>query len=117
MRLLALVVLTLALHGCGPGPTSADSARLEVVTKEWAGRLKIAPEQDLYLRAVALTAPDPTPEEAAGVFKSFWFSGSALRADTNYVYLNVYSQNGRFLFQMYHDPATRTLQIGRQEYY
>jgi len=52
------------------------------------------------------------------MFRAFWMEGSGEpRADSNYVYLNVYDQEDRFRFQVYWSPHDQEVVRSATEHY
>jgi hypothetical protein len=67
---------------------------------------------------MVLTQDVHQPEnEARKAYQVFWMEGALPRADSDFVYLNVYDSNERFLFQLYWEPTVKQVRLGKTEYH
>jgi hypothetical protein len=101
-----------------PKLTSTDESKMKLLQTEFGSRYSFVFEQDLYLKAQSLTADAPDKEEATRIYKIFWFNGdNRVRSDSNYVYLNIYNNQGQFLFQVSWDREKSKPIFSRAEHY
>lgn len=107
---LGLLLLFAAVFACGLGPTEEDRSRLQQVESRYGDRYRFRlASDDLYLEAYRTAEGEPTEQEARAIFRDFWLMDGQPRSDSHYVYLNLYDDEGDFLFQLSWDPERQEL--------
>lgn len=107
---LGLLLLLGAVFACGLGPTEEDRSRLQQVESTYGDRYRFRfARGDLYLEAYRTAAGEPTEQEAGAIYRDFWLADGQRRSDSRYVYLNLYDDEGDFLFQLSWDPERQEL--------
>lgn len=107
---IGLLLLFAAGFACGLGPTEEDRSRLQQVENRYGDRYRFRlASDDVYLEAYRTGKGEPTEQEARAIYRDFWFEDGEPRSDSRYVYLNLYDDEGDFLFQLYWDPERQEL--------
>lgn len=115
--LLALLAALLLVWGCTK-PPSEDKERLREVEKRFGDRYTLKLEGEFNLNARLKKGAIALGTDAQEIYKIFRFKDFAKREerDSSYVYLNMYDAQGKFLYQFFYDPQTKTFQKGNAPY-
>jgi hypothetical protein len=117
IQLLRMVVLVAVLAGCTAEPTQEDLRSLSAVQQEYSSLFDFDSRADLYLKVRQRAQGDLTEVQGVAIAQKFWGPPGKRRTDSSYVYMNFYSQNGYFLFQVHWDPSKQAFIISNTEYY
>lgn len=113
LRLVQFVSLLLSCLSlsCSPTapPSEADQRALTVVQESVKQQLRLELEDELYVRARLLSNASVTSGELDRVYRGFFFHPDGRRRTTEYVYLNVYDSEGKFIIQLAYDPRVDKL--------
>lgn len=108
MKYCPLLCLVLVLTACGPrAPLSErDAAALAQVREEFGGKLVFATTDGLYLDARLRPHMLVDDAELDRLHRRFFLDSLGSTRATGFVYLNLYDARGRFVKQVWWDPAT-----------
>lgn len=117
-RLLAPTVVTWTLSACERNtPPAADLATLQAVESQFGQHMDLDLESELYVRARLKPGAQLSATDLDRLYAAFFFLPDGQRRGTEYVYLNVYDETGRFLEQLAYDPSRQKIIRGRTEHY
>jgi hypothetical protein len=112
------VIVIFSILSLIPNPTEQDKIKMNELKDFFGSKYAFSFGSDIYLKAQAKSQNSPTHDDAIKIYNLFWFNKeNKIRKNTNYVYLNIYSQNGDFVFQVYWDPKKLNYGFSHKEYY
>ena len=119
-KIIGLVLLTvLSLDLSCRRSSKEEYAQLQELNRAFGDRFSFELDDRIYLYAKQ-TKPNPALEnDAREIYKFFVFADfeKRQRRNTSVVYLNLYDQGGRFLFQIFYDPNRDRLEKEKTEHY
>lgn len=102
---LVAAALLLILSGCAK-PSEQDKQQMALLEQRFGDRYVFKFEGEFYVAALLKTGHDHSDHEAQEIVKTFEFVDfeRKVRRDTTYIYFNFHDADGRFLYQLFHDP-------------
>jgi len=116
--ILLVLAALLLVWGC-TGPSSEDREKLRELERRFGDRYTFKFETEFNLGAQLKKGAASSERDAEKIYKIFIFRDfeKGERRKTSYVYLNVYDENGAFLYQFFYDPQSKTFEKGKVPYY
>jgi hypothetical protein len=117
--IVCLGLCALASNSCGSPSTPEDRIKLQELKTAYGDRYKFEFETGgLYLNAWSLVDKEPSKDEAKTIYKMFWFKdGQKRTSNSEYVYLNVFNNDGDFRFQVYWDAKKNEFGFSQTPFY
>jgi hypothetical protein len=99
--------------------TQEDVRRLGELRDRYGERFNFALESEIYLRVRCKSPVAPSEKEVIGIYKIFFWNEQAngIRSDSSFVYLNLYDNRGKFLYQLAYDRNKGEFIKGRVDHY
>lgn len=117
-RLLAFVLGAFTLSTCERStPPAADVAMLHMVEERFEQSVEMELESELYVRARLKPGVRLSHADLDRLYAAFFLLPDGQRRETEYVYLNVYDADGRFLEQLAYDMSLQKIIRSRTEHY
>jgi len=113
-----LVMLLMVICSCND-INHDDKMLLDELVNKFKDKYELGLEEDLYIILKELPGEKMSEEDAFFIYKRFYFEDfeSRIYRNTTYVYLNTYTAEGRFLYQIHYDPKKNKFIKPKAEYY
>lgn len=108
------MLVAVLICGC-LSPNPEDQAALEKVEAMYGERYRFDLDEYGYLLVRARDKVDD--EEIVRIYKDFTLDENQHRRESGIVWLNVYDQDGEFLYQLTFDPESERFVRGDQEFH
>lgn len=119
--LVMTIMLSTALVSCSSKATIEDIRRLNILNKLYSNIIQFSLENDTYVKAKCILCDDETMsfDEAVDMYKKFFFSddGTQVREGSSYTYMNIYSNAGKFKYQIFYDKQKKLFIKGTTDHY